>query len=111
MPEHRQRTEAYWEGVLQSEITRLDDDKKSRVVAVEDITFNAGDDDDLPIVNTLPAKETNLVILAAAAAKKRVKKAPKPLWTYETVAEPTGMASKYWDVEASTERATKRLAK
>jgi hypothetical protein len=33
------------------------------------------------------------------------------LWTYETVAEPTGVASKYWDAEAPSERRTKRLAK
>jgi hypothetical protein len=31
----RQRTDAYWEGVLQSEFTRLEDDEQSRVVAVE----------------------------------------------------------------------------
>jgi hypothetical protein len=33
------------------------------------------------------------------------------MWTYETVAEPTGIASKYWDVAAPPERATKRVAK
>ncbi len=32
-------------------------------------------------------------------------------WTYETVLEPTGAASKYWDADAPAERATKRLAK
>ena len=35
---------------------------------------------------------------------------PKVLWTYETVAEPTGVTSKYWDADAPTERATKKLA-
>ncbi len=33
------------------------------------------------------------------------------LWTYETVAEPTGVASNYWDAYPPRERATKRLAK
>jgi hypothetical protein len=31
--------------------------------------------------------------------------------TYETVAEPTGMVSKYWDGGTAVERATKRIAK
>jgi hypothetical protein len=33
------------------------------------------------------------------------------LWTYETVAEPTGVASNYWDANPPRERATKRRAK
>jgi len=33
------------------------------------------------------------------------------LWTYETVSEATGIASKYWDAEAPSERGTKTLAK
>jgi hypothetical protein len=41
----------------------------------------------------------------------REKKEKKTLWTYETVAEPTGMSSRYWDAEAPVERATKRRAK
>ena len=41
----------------------------------------------------------------------RKKKFKKSLWTYETVAEPTGMSSKYWDADAPEERATKRRAK
>ncbi len=41
----------------------------------------------------------------------RKKKEKKTLWTYETVAEPTGMSSRYWDAEAPLERATKRRAK
>ena len=36
---------------------------------------------------------------------------PKILWTYETVAEATGVTSKYWDAEAPSERGTKKLAK
>jgi hypothetical protein len=40
-----------------------------------------------------------------------VKKKPKTLWTYETVAEPTGIVSKYWDSPALVERSTKRVAK
>jgi hypothetical protein len=59
----------------------------------------------------------NLDMLAATASlavkslKVRRKKAPKSLWTYETVLEPTGAASKYWDTDAPPERRTKRLAK
>jgi hypothetical protein len=41
----------------------------------------------------------------------RKKKEKKTLWTYETVAEPTGISSRYWDAEAPLERATKRRAK
>jgi hypothetical protein len=40
-----------------------------------------------------------------------VKKTPASRWTYETVAEPTGTVSKYWDSPAPLERATKRVAK
>ena len=35
----------------------------------------------------------------------------KVLWTYETTTEPTGAASKYWDIDAPSERATKKAAK
>jgi hypothetical protein len=41
----------------------------------------------------------------------KVSKTPSKLWTYETVAEPTGVASHYWDGEATKERASKRIAK
>jgi hypothetical protein len=41
----------------------------------------------------------------------RKKKVKKSLWHYETVAEPTGASSKYWDADALLERATKRRAK
>jgi hypothetical protein len=43
--------------------------------------------------------------------KVRKSQVKKTLWTYETVAEPTGVSSKYWDVAAPEERATKRRAK
>ena len=46
-----------------------------------------------------------------SSPKGRKKKEKKALWTYETVAEPTGMSSRYWDAEAPQERATKRRAK
>jgi hypothetical protein len=39
------------------------------------------------------------------------KKKVKSTWTYETVAKPTGVSSKYWDADALVERATKRRAK
>ncbi len=40
-----------------------------------------------------------------------MKKTPAMRWTYETVAEPTSMVSKYWDSPAPKERVTKRVAK
>jgi hypothetical protein len=63
------------------------------------------------IVDTLSRKAKNLSLLAMAASTKRMKKTPASRWTYETVAEPTGMVSKYWDSPAPLERATKRVAK
>ncbi len=38
----RQRTDAYWEDVLQSEVVRLQNDTDCRTIAVEDITFDVG---------------------------------------------------------------------
>jgi hypothetical protein len=58
-------------------------------------------DDDVPIVQTLQA--------ATAQAKK--KKNVTKLCSYETVTEPTGVQSKYWDSPAPRERATKQQAK
>jgi hypothetical protein len=82
---------------------------------VDDILLGGGsDDDDIPIVTQLPKKLAMLASLAALpvpSPKQRKKKAPKSLWTYETVAEPTGAASRYWDADPRTERTTKRLAK
>jgi hypothetical protein len=89
-----------------------EEDMTARTVAVEDILFDAdSDDDDVPIVATLPPRPSNLSLLAMAATQKRSKKAPKQLWTYETVSEPTGIVSKYWDSPAPKERETKRAAK
>jgi hypothetical protein len=108
----RERTDAWWESVLERGKKRCEDDTNSRTVDVEDILLNEGsDDDDVPIVATLPPKTSNLSLLAMAASKKRAKKASKTLWAYETVAEPTGVVSKYWDSPAPMERATKRAAK
>ena len=108
----------FWQGVLESEQKRLATDLETRTVAVEAILLGAesedDDDDNIPIVSQLPR---NLALLANMAAvpspspKQRKKKVPKSLWTYETVAEPTGAASRYWDADAPSERATKRLAK
>ena len=44
------------------------------------------------------------------SSRLRKKKERKTLWHYETVAEPTGMSSKYWDANAPMQRATKRWA-
>ena len=77
-------------------------DEHSVTVSVEDILFDDRSiDDDVPIVSTLPSPQTK--------RKDRIK--AKVKWTYETVLEPTGVASKYWDADAPAERATKRLAK
>ena len=73
-----------------------EEDKTSRTVAVKDILFDEdSDDDDVPIVATLPPRPSNLSLLAMAATQKRSKKAPKQLWTYETVSEPTGIVSTF----------------
>jgi hypothetical protein len=83
-------------------LARPEDDQNSRVVDLDDIIPDArSDDDDVPIVSTLKSVKPK--------RKGRTKAVIK--WTYETVAEPTGAASKYWDAAAPEERATKRLAK
>jgi hypothetical protein len=79
--------------------------------------FDSSDDDDVPIAQTLTSQSKSLSMLASLASQPspspslRKKKAKKPLWHYETVAEPTGISSKYWDADAPIERATKRRAK
>ena len=108
----------FWQGVLESEQQRLSKDLESRIVAVEEIMLGVDSEEDaednIPIVSQLPK---NLAMLAALAAvpspapTPRKKRAPKSLWTYETVAEPTGAASKYWDADAPSQRTTKLLAK
>ncbi len=108
----------FWQGVLESEQKRLSTDLETRTVAVDEILLRGGSDDDaddnIPIVSQLPKKLALLATLEAVPSpspKQRKKKFPKSLWTYETVAEPTGAASRYWDADAPSERATKRLAK
>jgi hypothetical protein len=49
-------------------------------------------------------------VIMAVSAKKKRKMPKKKLYFYEVVAEPTGIASKYWDAPAPSERATKVLA-
>ncbi len=91
-----------WASVLASEKRRLEVDQNSSLVEIDDILLDAGlSDDDLPIAGTLKKKKPKL----------RAKKIRKELWTYEAVAEPTGIASKYWHASAPLERTTKRLAK
>jgi hypothetical protein len=87
----------WWESVLQSEKERV-----SRLIDVDDILLGtSSSDDDTPIVSTLQRKTFT----------EKAKKKTKTLWTYETVVEPTGVVSKYWDADAPSERATKRQAK
>jgi hypothetical protein len=94
--------DAWWESVLLSEQKRLVDDQNSRVVALEEFVLGGdSSDDDIPIVGTLNRNNP----------KPTPKKKLKERWTYETVAEATGIASKYWDASALMERTTKRLAK
>jgi hypothetical protein len=82
---NRERQHANWERQLQSE---------------KSCSRGSGSDDDLPIVNTLPS---------STAPKKKKKRAPKTLWTYEPVVASSSPASKYWDVQMLQKRATKRL--
>jgi hypothetical protein len=68
----------------------------------EDILFvERSKDDDVPIGITLPSPQP----------KRKERSKAQVKWTYETVLEPTGVASKYWDADAPAERATKRIAK
>ncbi len=80
----------------------------ARDVALEDILLGnvkkSSSEDDVPIVATLSNISTTTV-------KKKRKKKKQSLWTYVQVAEPTGVASNYWDAEAPPERHTKRVAK
>ena len=81
------------------------------------LSYPSQPDDDVPIVQTLALSGVRLELLATVAAqpspspKLRRSQVKKATWVYETVAEPTGVSSKYWDVEAPQERATKRRAK
>ena len=87
----------WWESVLQREKERV-----SRFVAVDEIMLGtSSSDDDMPIVSTLEKR----------TFKEKAKKKTKELWSYETVVEPTGVVSKYWDADAPPQRATKRQAK
>ncbi len=84
------------------------------MVPVDNMMLSSSSDaDDVPIVNTISREKTNLGMLATVAAEKssptivRKKKVKQMRWTYEIVCEPTGVASKYWDANAPSERATK----
>jgi hypothetical protein len=108
----------FWQGVLESEQHRLSKDLEARTVAVEEILLGGDSEEDaednIPIVSQLPKKLALLAALAevpSPSPKQRKKKVPKSLWTYETVAEPTGAASRYWDADAPSQRTTKLLAK
>ncbi len=111
-------TDAYWESVLEKEKERLKLDLLKTRVDVDAMMVGASsDEDDIPIVATLPRKETNLRVLATVAAetsspaKVQQKKEKQTRWMYETVSEPTGVSSKYWDADAPSVRATKQLAR
>jgi hypothetical protein len=71
------------------------DDMNSRMIGIEDILLEEFGDDAQPAVT-----KTN-----------KGKKQTKTFWTFETVAERTGLASKYWDSPAATTRASRRIAK
>jgi hypothetical protein len=95
--------EEWWDSVLHNEKERVARfDETERIVAVDEIMLgSSSSEDDMPIVSTLEKRKF----------KDKVKKRTKALWTYETVVEPTGVVSKYWDADAPSERATKRQAK
>jgi hypothetical protein len=98
-PAHMTKDE-WWESVLRAERARVQKLEQSHLAPVEEMFLDpVSSDDDIPIVNTLPP----------TPAKAKKKKKVNTLWSYETVAEPTGIRSKYWDAQASTERATKQL--
>ena len=108
-PAHMSKDQ-WWESVLQAEKVRLQQLQEAHPVPVDDILVPVdamlldaeSSDDDIPIVQTL---------LQAATAQAKKKKNVKTLWSYETVTEPTGVQSKYWDSPAPRERATKQQAK
>ncbi len=93
-------------------------DLRKESVPVEAMMVGASsNDDDVPIVNTLSRKQINLGVFATLAAdltspaKLQPKKVKQTRWTYETVCEPTGVSSKYWDADAPSVRQTKLLAR
>lgn len=100
-PAHLTKDE-WWESVLRAEQDRV---KKleERLVPVDEmfLDHSSSEDDDIPIVNTLPPTPSKA---------KKMKKV-KVLWSYETVEEPTGVRSNYWDAQAPSMRTTKKLAK
>ncbi len=102
-----------------------EDEPNSRVVSIDDILpEEREEDDEVPIIATLNLPKPK---------RKGGRKKSEVKWTYETVEEPTGktsflhllhhpssfqllyyptgVASKYWDEEATSERATKKRAK
>ncbi len=87
------------------------------LTAIPKPAIDSSDDDDVPISQTLALEARSLAMLATLASQPtpsrvpRQKKAKPPSWHYETVAEPTGASSKYWDAAAPSERATKKRAK
>jgi hypothetical protein len=74
----------------------------SRAIPLTDILLGPSSDEDVPIAAILDSE---------AKKNSKRKKVKKKLWEYVQVAEPTGVASKYWYAEAPVERATKRVAK
>lgn len=101
-PAHLSKDE-WWDSVLQAEKERLQQLEAAQLVPVDEIypSEAASSDDDIPIVLTLPG----------STSKARKKKKVQTLWSYETVNEPTGVHSKYWDSPAPMQRATKQQAK
>jgi hypothetical protein len=95
-------TADWWDSVLLAEKKRLELLQNERLVDPNEILFQAdSSDDDIPIAGTLKPQKKS------AKPKKKMTER----WTYVAVAEPTGIASNYWDASAPEERTTKRLAK
>ena len=96
-------TDLFWDATLQQEKIRVLCESNSRDVPVSDILLDHSSDEDVPIVATLELEKKK--------KQKKQKVVKEKRWEYVTVAEPTGIASKYWDADAPLERATKRVAK
>ncbi len=83
-PKNISKTDAYWNNVLEAEKQRLAYNTVERLVPVDEIMLDeSSEDDDVPIVDTLTSKKSNLSLLVEVATHPvssptiRKKKQPK----------------------------------